>query len=108
MPVSLRDCDPRWRVDADGRHGMGISFTTPGGERVGVWFANPIDGGPAFPPTGEEAQDRRWTRTGSTFDDLSIVPSIDAYEVEVDADGRPTGRRKRTIWHGSVTRGEVG
>jgi hypothetical protein len=88
---------------------MGLSFRVSGYDgRIGVWFSNPLDGGSPYPAIGDEAQDRRWTRSGSTFDDLSITPSIDAYEAEVDGDGKSTGRRVRTIWHGHVTNGEVG
>lgn len=102
MPVKLTDCNPAWVSG-----GAGIGFDPPGaGARVTVFFANPLPGavdrGPTMPP-----YDRRWHRQGDTFDTLTLSPSIDAYEVEMDGEGKPTDTRARTIWHGFITRGEV-
>jgi hypothetical protein len=87
------DLDPHWMVTEAGRHGMGINFECPhcGDRRVGVWFANPIDGGPPADP--EHGPSARWQRTGDTFDALTLTPSIDS-----SAAGH---------WHGFVTKGEV-
>lgn len=107
--VRLRDLEPAWIATA-GRHGMGISFLCPvhGGNGangmacyLGVWFENPVDGGPAYKP-GEPFQRRTryncftageplWRRTGETFDTLTLEPSI-------DAEGH---------WHGYIRAGEV-
>lgn len=100
--MKLRDLNPTWISD-----GAGIGFDAPnGGGRITVFFANPLPGavdhGPRTPP-----YDRRWTRTGDTFDTLSLTPSVDAFEARVDANGNATNERTRTIWHGFVTNGDV-
>lgn len=101
--MKLSELNPRWIVDADivlgggpsvhdaDRYGMAISFDCPHcrSTRLAVWFANPVDG---KPPT-DDAQ-LLWTRSGgTTFDDLSLTPSIDA-----SAHGH---------WHGFITNGEA-
>jgi Family of unknown function (DUF6527) len=55
---------------------------------LGVWFANPIDGGPAT-----DDAEYRWHREGATFDTLTLSPSIDA--------------SKSGHWHGFITNGEI-
>ena len=109
--MRLTDLDPRWAVDNaiviggvvkhfDNREGMAVGFDCPhcvrreretGDKRVqrlAVWFANPIDGGP---PTDDATH--LWQRTGDTFDTLTLAPSIDA-----SSDGH---------WHGHIENGEV-
>ena len=100
--MRLRELHPRWAIDADlviggvahhyeGRYGMAISFDCPccaGVTRLAVWFANPIDG---LPPTDDAKN--LWTRTGETFGDLTLTPSIDASKVG--------------HWHGHITNGDV-
>ena len=101
--MRLVDLHPRFAIDADiviggvsrhfeGRLGMAISFECPhclgSGQRLAVWFANPIDGGP---PTDDAT--KLWQRTGETFDSLTLSPSIDA---------SATGH-----WHGFIANGEV-
>lgn len=111
--MKLRDLAPHWAVDADiviggiarhyeGRHGMGVTFACPhcvalhpgdlerGGpvQFLGVWFMNPIDGGPAT----DDAQ-TLWARVGDIFDTLSLSPSIDASGVG--------------HWHGHISSGEI-
>ena len=109
--MKLIDLDPRWACDADiviggikqhfgGRTGMAVSFDCPHCvareratankrvERLAVWFANPLDGGP---PTDDATH--LWQRTGETFESLTLSPSIDA-----SSDGH---------WHGFVTNGLV-
>jgi hypothetical protein len=102
--LRLIDLNPRWFVDADiviggvnrhfdNRHGMGITFDCPccGGQtRLGVWIANPVDGGP---PTDDADVSHRWQRTGETFETLTLQPSIDA-----------SGAGH---WHGYITAGEI-
>lgn len=103
--MRLIELNPRWFVDADiviggvarhfdNRHGMGFSFDCPccrGTDRetrLGVWFANPIDG---LAPTDDASH--LWQRHGETFDALTLSPSIDA--------------SKHGHWHGFVLAGEV-
>lgn len=86
---------------------MGVSFLCPvhgnNGPKgmachLGVWFENPIDGGPRHagepykPRPGQETgYGVYWTRTGDTFDALTLDASIDA-----------PGH-----WHGFIRNGEV-
>jgi len=109
--MRLIDLEPRWAMDADiviggvsrhydDRHGMGLSFECPhcvareratGDKRVvrlGVYFSNPVDG---LPPTDDATH--LWQRSGETFDDLTLTPSIDASN-----DGH---------WHGFITNGAI-
>jgi hypothetical protein len=99
--MRLTDLDPRWGIDADiviggvlrhyeNRHGMCVSFECPHCRtiRLAVWFANPIDG---LPPTDDAKH--LWQRTGETFENLTLSPSIDASK-----DGH---------WHGFLTNGEI-
>jgi hypothetical protein len=92
--MRLVDLDPHWMTTGDGRHGMGVNFDCPhcgGDQRLGVWFANPVDGGP--PASPEQGPAPRWQRTGDTFETLSLTPSINA-----EASGH---------WHGWITAGDV-
>lgn len=100
MTMRLTDLDPRWCVDADiviggsvkhfdGRHGMGITFDCPCCKRVrlAVWFDKPIDGGV---PTDDA---KLWSRSGETFETLTLSPSIDA--------------SKHGHWHGFIRNGAI-
>jgi hypothetical protein len=121
--VRLRDLDPHWLGEADhvpepdgsvrpGRKRLGVSFRCPvhpqDGHRLAVLFANPIDGG--TPLQGERCH---WQRTGDTFDDLTLTPSIDVKNEYIDADGRRVDAQGNPTdvvsshWHGFITRGEV-
>lgn len=111
--MKLKDLAPHWSVDADiviggearhykGRMGMGITFACPhcvalypgvmdrGGpvQFLGVWFANPIDG---KPPTDDAKH--LWQRTGESFKNLTLSPSVDASELG--------------HWHGFIRNGEI-
>ncbi len=99
--MRLTDLEPRWGVDADiviggvsqhfeGRVGMGITFLCPCCKqtRLGVFFANPIDG---LPPTDDATN--LWQRTGEGFETLTLSPSIDA--------------SKYKHWHGFLQAGEI-
>ncbi len=74
--VRLIDLDPRW-YGVDDR-ATGVSLACPCADRpdcpgrLAVGFKNPLDGGE---PT--TASDLRWTRTGDTFETLTLTPSID-------------------------------
>lgn len=76
---------------------MGITFEcprhhhTPHEDFLGVWFANPIDGGPPAPPDGTNTA--RWQRAGDTFETLTLTPSVDCSQVG--------------CWHGFIRNGEI-
>lgn len=106
MSCALEALEPIW-IERDSRV-IGILFVCPtcsrggtsieGAHSVGVLFANPADGGPTAP--NDEAiianyGGKRWTRSGSTFADLSLSPSIDLTR------GMPGD------WHGFVINGQV-
>lgn len=103
--MRLTDLNPNWVGSggdgvrkADGspvpyRARIGIHFDCPCGceHPVFVRFANPEDGlGPVEPG----ADRPHWERTGTTFEDLTLSPSI--LRVYPAA-----------CWHGFVTNGEV-
>ena len=101
--MRLVDLEPRWAADYDilvgdrvvhdeDRHGMAISFNCPhcGTTRLCVFFANPIDG---KPHTDGRDNLHLWTRTGDSFENLTLTPSIDASE---------SGH-----WHGFITNGQI-
>ena len=107
--MKLIDLHPRWAADYDiligghvvhdeDRKGMAVSFECPhcvaagvaNPTRLGVFFANPIDG---KPHTDDVDLQHLWTRSGTTFDDLTLTPSIDA-----SASGH---------WHGFITGGLI-
>jgi hypothetical protein len=95
--MRLTDLDPGWLSTADGRNGMGVTFDCPHChalgkyQKLGVWFANPVDGGTPAEPAVEPKP--RWQRAGETFETLTLTPSIDA-----SASGH---------WHGWITSGDV-
>lgn len=97
--MKLADLQPRF-VGAGGpgvtkggeevpqRLGVGISFNCPCGcdTRAFVYFKNPLDGGEQSDGTAPA-----WDRTGETFDNLTLRPSI----LRGDGCG----------WHGHLTDG---
>lgn len=94
--MRLSTLDPHW-VGEWGRHGAAVSFQCPcctGTERATrlvVPFRNPIDGG--APMEGLNSRGIFWGREGSTFDTLTLTPSVDASGIG--------------HWHGWVRAGEV-
>jgi hypothetical protein len=74
MPKLLLDLGPQWiGVIRTPEHGEGIALACPkcGPEHtLAAYFSNPLDGGVAAPSSSH------WKRTGETFDDLTIEPSI--------------------------------
>ena len=100
--MKLIDLNPRWVAIGDGGEMIiGISFNSPQtGKRLACLFANPIDpkgwipkigncmDNPAFMP-----ESKRWNRSGETFDDLTLSPSLD-----FSAHGE---------WHGFISNGQV-
>jgi len=113
--VRLIDLDPHWSVDGEGRRGMGINFECPV-HRVhylGVWFANPVDGGLSAPPSCRPTP--RWQRIGDTFDTLTLTPSINADKncqcgkLRGSGDGECSSNAPghTPCWHGHITAGEI-
>lgn len=110
--MRLADLEPRWATPyllkhpngavqffgETARSGMGMTFRCPHcAERLSVFFANPIDGGtpadlpPRLDPTGNPTPAPLWSRTGESFETLTLQPSVDA-----------AGH-----WHGFITAGEI-
>lgn len=93
--MRLVDLEPEW-LRWQGREGVGIRFWCPccADCVLAVLFQNPLDGG-APVPAGSfilgENDGRRWTRSGTSFEDLSLTPSIHA----------------TSHWHGFITGGQV-
>jgi hypothetical protein len=86
--VRLADLRPAWTDRPhDNRSGLAVVLDCPGPccqqkpeverYRIQVIFLNPIDGGK---PMGSAAS-CRWTRTGETFETLTLRPSVDAREI---------------------------
>lgn len=106
--MKLLDLNPRFFAEA-GRHGQGLSFDCPhcGLTRLGVAFANPIDGGSPLDVKSVNVKLRHvheerlydvppgflWKREGDTFETMSLSPSVDA-----SASGH---------WHGFLKNGEI-
>jgi hypothetical protein len=104
--VRLTELNPRWvgkggegvfRTNAQGelepaprREGVGIIMACPcrGADCPSLYvpFDRPLDGGPPIDA-------HNWTRTGDTFETLSLTPSIQ--------------RIGGCGWHGFITNGEV-
>lgn len=74
---------------------MGVIFLCPVHRThyIGVWFANPVDGGP--PASADALPAPRWQRTGDTIETLTLTPSVDAQP------GNPS------CWHGFITNGAI-
>lgn len=106
--MKLTDLSPHWMVLREGGDIVGITFRCPhcpAGERgettyLGVKFTAVIDrdgldidekGWPEY--MVQHPSDHFWTRTGDTFDALTLSPSIDASGVG--------------HWHGFISAGEV-
>lgn len=114
--MKLTDLQPRWfDVPGVGTNKDGVTFVCPcqkcranpeNARRLGIQFANPIGSEPLPLMTQKEKRvhlfERRtfdiamnylWQRTGETFEDLTLTPSVDA-----SASGH---------WHGYITGGEI-
>lgn len=99
--MRLIDLAPRWLAIGPQRQGMGVSFVCPHCKiRLAVWFQNPIDNGSPIDPAVYHGT--LWHRTGSSFNDLTLVPAIDAKE-------RDPKTREVTVvhWHGFIHRGQL-
>lgn len=76
------------------REAMGVSFDCPHchAQRLAVYFLNPVDEKP--PESGVPL----WLRSGDTFENLTLSPSIDTTQRKIDF---------QSHWHGFITKGEV-
>lgn len=95
--MKLVDLSPEW-IHQRHKRVVGVRFSCPHCRetQIQVLFINPPDGGPAQKDDPEFAGNNwghRWARSGLSFDDLSLSPSVDA-----SASGH---------WHGWVLHGEV-
>ena len=101
--MKLSELNPRWAADYDilvgpvvvhdeDRKGMGITFDCPHCRtiRLGVFFSNPIDG---KPHTDDVDLSHLWHRSGTSFENLTLSPSIDA-----SLSGH---------WHGFIINGDI-
>ncbi|HEV7520135.1 MAG TPA: hypothetical protein VGP89_03485 [Candidatus Angelobacter sp.] len=74
MPKLLLDLGPQWiGVTRTPEHGEGVALACPvcgPDHTLAVYFSNPLDGGAAAPAS------HQWTRSGTTFDELTVEPSI--------------------------------
>lgn len=106
--MRLADLAPHWMVLREGGDVVGITFRCPHcppGERgattyLGVKFAQVIDrddldidekGWPDY--MVQHPSEHFWQRTGDSFDNLTLSPSVDASKVG--------------HWHGFIRAGEV-
>lgn len=107
--MKLLKLDPRWCIGSSPSHysseryGMGLSFDCPVhlNHRIAVMFANPLDG---LPPCA--VAHYRWQRTGETFSNLTLGPSIDASGNKADI-GDNVGMIQTPCWHGFIQNGEI-
>ena len=116
--MRLIDLEPRWYSE-HGRQGQGLTFQCPACRetRLGVALANPVDGGAPMPLAYRGNEGRLWERAaGTTFEDLSLTPSIDASVVkrhDGESDERFAERcrqctaRGEAHWHGHITAGAI-
>jgi hypothetical protein len=100
--MKLTDLKPRWiglsNWESEDDFYIGVSFQSPmkTGQRLAVLFDPPIDPaglaekygwGKMFPDA------KHWQRTGDTFENLTLSPSLDF--------------SARGEWHGLITNGEA-
>lgn len=101
MSKHIVDLDPHWIRDAASRV-VGVRFACPtctsleGAVNICVLFRNPLDGGQGAPEgcglPGDNGGER-WERAGSTFETLTLSPSVDC--------------SRCGHWHGFVAKGDV-
>lgn len=110
--MRLIDLEPEWIKGGYLRHGVGIRFKCPSckGLYLPILFLNPIDGGRPIvndPNQLGNCGGNRWARSGTSFDDLTLSPSIDASRAG-GVIGRPcTESGGSSHWHGFILDGEV-
>lgn len=91
-----------------GRRGVGVRFYCPvcRGCQIAVLFLNPLDGGPSVPNDPEALGNNggcRWARSGMTFEDMTLSPSVDVSK----AGSPPCTEGGPSHWHGFMTDGEI-
>lgn len=100
--MRLTELNPKWIALKEGGDVVGITFMCPHCREVhvGAWFAEPMDmdGVTGIDPEietffGKHPEDKRWNRTGDTYETLTLTPSIDT-----SAHGH---------WHGFLTGGAI-
>jgi hypothetical protein len=118
--MRLTDLHPE-PIKYNGRRGVGVKFKCPACQVVtlAVLFLNPLDGGPSI---GDDEnclgnnKGKRWARSGMTFEDMSLHPSVDASKVEPLAQYSAEENSRRvhpcthgghSHWHGFVIDGEI-
>lgn len=95
--MRLTELNPQWIMQRHKRV-VGVRFQCPccRETQICILFLNPPDGGPS--QQNDETfcgnnWGNRWARSGLSFEDLTLSPSVDASS---------TGH-----WHGHLTNGEV-
>ena len=96
----LVDAEPAWvgeRGAGGLREGVGVSFDCPIHEdcHLGAPFKNPLDG--QGPPGWKALDGTQWTRSGDTFETLTLSPSIHMLGEKDDPPG--------CQWHGFIRAG---
>jgi hypothetical protein len=100
-PVRLVDQEPEF-VETRSQLGVGVKFWCPCRKyglgdhqyKITILFLNPLAGGKPLPEDPElqgNNDGHRWARSGLTFEDLTLSPSIDASKVG--------------CWHGKIEHG---
>jgi hypothetical protein len=96
--MRLTDLSPSW-LKVDGFEGVGIKFLCPCCRKSAVYvlFLNTLSGVPSI-SKGVEVKGQnwgnRWSRSGMTFEDLSLSPDVDA---------KRAGHGRWTVLDGEVT-----
>ena len=96
--MKLIDLEPRWLGDLYGFHTgviFGLSFLCPHcrKQRLAIFFSNTIGDAAHSHHIPVPSNGKYWTRTGETFETLTLMPSIDASKVG--------------HWHGFIRNGEI-
>lgn len=115
--MRLVDLDPVW-IERDDRV-VGVRFVCPindgdgphyEGHSVCVLFANPPDGSAAHPDDSGcpgNSGGLRWQRSGATFDDLTLSPSVNCQTSEGCDKSDHSQCSHARCWHGFITNGDV-
>lgn len=121
--MKLTELDPVL-ISVKKRPGVGIRFQCPlcKDTQIAVLFLNALDGFPSVPDDKEACGNnggKRWSRSGLTFEDMSLHPSIDATtkrgsypegaegDVQFAAANRPCTEGGSNHWHGYLLHGEI-
>lgn len=113
----LADLEPTW-IERAGRV-VGVRFVCPiddgagphrEGHQVAVLFLNPPDDGEAHPDDPScpgNSAGQRWTRAGTTFETLSLSPSVDCTQAGACDKVDHAACSHTHCWHGNVERGHA-